>query len=116
MLIHPYYRDNEGWMFDDPTTGLVQEGLVLGIDTILDLVCNERGLNKHRGFPVEFSDKEFPDFEYRLVKIEEVNGNHNLYGTDYLCEEYGIQGWLCPNLGKYFENPPEEIFLRVVAT
>ena len=113
MQIHPYYIENEGWMFDDVATGLVKEGLVDGIDTALDAACEAFGLNKSEGFDLEFSDLEIPGYDYKLVKLEEINGDHTAFGTYYRVEPNNIRGWLCPNLGKYFDSPPSEIYLKV---
>lgn len=113
MQIHPYFRDGQGWIFDDPATMLFEEGLVDGMDQVLDLVTEARGLNKYNGFDVEFSDTEIPH-DYLLIKLEEINGDPSLYGTYYMFEPYNIRGWLCPNLGRYFDKPPEQIFLKVV--
>ena len=113
MVIHPYFIDNEGWMFDDAATGLVKEGLVDGIDTALDAACEAFALNKFEGFDLEFSDREIPGFDYKLVKLEEINGDHATFGTYYRVEPNNIRGWLCPNLGKYFETPPSEIYLKI---
>lgn len=114
MIIHPYFIEDLGWMFDDADVGLIQEGLVDGIDIALDKVTEELGLNKFEGFDLKFSPEIIPGFEYKLVKLEEINGDPNTYGTYYRVEPYGIKGWLCPNLGRYFEKPPEEIYLKVI--
>ena len=100
-------------MFDDAATGLVKEGLVDGIDTALDAACEAFGLNKSEGFDLEFSDLEIPGFVYKLVKLEEIIGDHTAFGTYYRVEPNNIRGWLCPNLGKYFETPPSEIYLKI---
>jgi hypothetical protein len=114
MRIHPYYRRNEGWMFDDPNTGLEKEGLVDGIDDALDLVTQIHNLNKYDGFDVEFSDCEIPHYDYKLIKIEEINGDHHAFGTYYMFLPHQIKGWLCPNLARYFDSPPQEIYLKVI--
>ncbi len=41
QVIHPYKMENGGWVFDDSGKDLDKEGLVLGIDTILDAICEQ---------------------------------------------------------------------------
>jgi hypothetical protein len=50
-----------------------------------------------------------------LRKIEEINGQPDVFGTNYIDEHSQTQGWLCPNLLQYFESPPEMIYCVVRA-
>ena len=115
MMIHPYYDPQHGWVFDDPEKELVKEGLVCGIDVILNAVCTSHGLDPLQGFDVEFSDQEIPNADVVLRKIEEINGQPDVFGTNYIDEHSQTQGWLCPNLLQYFESPPEMIYCVVRA-
>jgi hypothetical protein len=110
QTIHPYKMENGGWVFDDEEVGLIEEGLVLGIDTILDKICDQHGLDPRVGFDVGFSDEPIDDPVAIFRKLEEIEGQAELYGTNYVDEVSGIQGWLCPNLLKYFVSPPEKIY------
>jgi hypothetical protein len=114
QMIHPYKLQQGGWVFDDPDKGLVEEGLVSGIDTLLDRICDEFGLDPEDGFDVVFSSEPIEGPVAVLRKREEIDGRPDLFGTNYLDEMSGIQGWLCPNLLQYFDLPPEVIYCRVV--
>jgi hypothetical protein len=114
MTIHPYFDPDYGWVFDDAEKELAKEGLVAGIDVILDKVCSTYGLNPLDGFDVLFSDTEITDADVILEKVLEINGQPEVFGTDYIDQQTEIRGWLCPNLLKYFSNPPEKIYCRVV--
>jgi hypothetical protein len=115
ITIHPYYTTTGEWVFDDPSTGLIKEELVFGIDTMLDTMANIRGLDKTKGFDVAFSSTAMPDYDVKLTKRQEIDGNGKLYGTMYYCEEYGIEGWLCPSLYLYFTAAPDSIYIKVQA-
>ncbi|MFN9850585.1 MAG: DUF6717 family protein [Planctomycetota bacterium] len=113
QTIHPYKHSDLGWVFDDPAKGLDKEGLVLGIDTLLDQICERFQLNPVAGFDVEFSDEPIDNPAVVLQKLEEIEGQPEVHGTNYLDEASRTQGWLCPNLLKYFESPPNRIYCRI---
>jgi hypothetical protein len=105
-VIAPYkYLDL--WVFDDAKKGLVQEAFVGGADTIIDLMTSHIP-NADRGFVLIFSGSEFPGFEHR-VEWRREQGTGNVYYSPGL----EVEGWLCPALLRYFERPPQEIFLQV---
>ncbi len=107
MVIRPY-RLGALWVFDDEARGLQAEALVAGMDTLLDVVTGERGLAPGQ-FSVLFSDQEFPGVEQQLEWVRmELGGNW------YYAAEYGIEGWLCPALFKYFASAPRQIYVQVV--
>ena len=103
-LISPY--KSEGcWVFDDDKHGLVKEPFVFGADVVLDwLVANIE--DAESGFKLLFAEKPFPDYQAKFVWLrEEYDGNW------YVEESTKQEGWLCPALLKYFDNPPKEIYV-----
>ena len=113
MTIHPYRVEGKGWMFDDPTTGLKEEGLVCGIDTLLDLYSREKKLNTTKGFDVKFSNQPIKNHTLELHKQYELDGSGREHGTMYNCPQYNCEGWLCPSLYLYFEEAPETIYIKI---
>jgi hypothetical protein len=104
-VIFPYKYQGQ-WVFDDKSRGLDKEPFVMGIDKILDL-ATESIPNAQQGFKLFFSATPFPGHKVRLEwKREELGGNW------YWCPEYGIEGWLCPALFRYFEQAPTLIFAK----
>jgi len=95
------------WVFDDPKVGLMQEPFVGGADNILDLMVREVP-GASNGFVLLFSGGSFPGSQYRF-EWRGPEGSGNLYYST----EMDAEGWLCPALLKYFEQPPEELFVQV---
>lgn len=106
FVISPYKEDGV-WVFDDGSRGLVKEPFVSGIPSIIEK-ATERLNEPEKGFVVLFSAGPFPEYMYKLDKdIPEYDG------TWYELKEFNMRGWLCPALLKYFEEPPEEIYIAV---
>ena len=100
------YKYEGTWVFDDPAVGLVREPFVCGIDIMIDrLTAHIPGAAK--GFRLLFSPTPFPGFAARLEWRRPESG-----GNWYWCQEYGIEGWLCPALFKYFTDAPPELYAR----
>ncbi len=107
-VIFPYKVHGQ-WVFDDEATGLKQEPLVLGIDRMLELATTHIPAAE-KGFKLFFSATAFPGYTVKLVwRRVEFGGNW------YWSEQYGMEGWLCPALLKYFEQAPKEIYARAEA-
>ena len=106
FVIAPY-RYQGLWVFDDPRVGLDAEPFVAGADTIIDRLVKDIP-DADNGFRIVFSAGAFPGYQHRLDWVrEEMSGNV------YRLEAFGMEGWLCPALFKYFETAPKEIFLTV---
>jgi hypothetical protein len=103
------YKWNGMWVFDDPLVGLEKEALVSGIDDILDQLT-EGMPNRNKGVLCVFSDQPFPGHTITL-KWQRL-GEHGA-GDWYWCEQFGMEGWLCPALLKYFKSAPDNIFARI---
>jgi hypothetical protein len=105
QVIAPYKYEGL-WVFDDPATGLVREPFVAGIDTMMEmLVANIP--NADKGFRLLFSAIPFPGHTVKLEwRREEAGGNW------YYSPQFGMEGWLCPALFKYFDQAPRELYGR----
>jgi uncharacterized protein DUF6717 len=95
------------WVFDDPKVGLVQEPFVGGADTIVDTIIKDIP-NADAGFTMVFSATAFPGHQYRL-KWRGSEGSGNVYYS----ADLDLKGWLCPALLRYFDKPPNELFVQV---
>jgi hypothetical protein len=105
-VIAPYkYLDI--WVFDDAKKGLVQEAFVGGADTIIDLLTSHIP-DAASGFVLLFSGTDFPGSQHRMEWSRE-QGNGNIYYSPGL----QVEGWLCPALLRYFERPPQKLFVQV---
>jgi len=105
------------WVFDDPQVGLHQEGLVDGIDQMLDEVCNQLCIDPVLGLQVHFADKQEALQEDNLpihitLKLQQqCEGGWRNAGALYQNVETQQIGWLCANLAKYFDHLPETIYI-----
>lgn len=106
LVIHPYKHEGL-WVFDDPNVGLVKEPFIAGADVLIDKMVE--GIPDARsGVTILFSSGKFPGSQHEFVWQREETG-----GNWYLSPEYGIEGWLCPALLKYFEKAPDRIYVQV---
>lgn len=99
-MIEPY-RKYGTWVFDDPKVDLHEEPFVAGIPEMIDTMAGD-----HDRLRLTFSSEAFPDYQLRLKRREEEHG-----GTWYELDG-GIRGWLCPALLKYFDEAPDELYVR----
>jgi hypothetical protein len=105
FVLRPY-KDQGTWVFDDPRVGLVREPFVLGIDVMLDrLVANLPGAEA--GFRLLFSPRPFPGCAAELQWRREESG-----GNWYFSPTFGLEGWLCPALFKYFAAAPRALYAK----
>ena len=105
MVIAPY-RYEGTWVFDDPSTGLRRERFVAGIPEMIDRMVKDIP-HAGEGFRLTFSAQPFPGYEH---KLEWRRGDRG--GNWYYCADFGIEGWLCPALFKYYDEAPKEIYAR----
>jgi hypothetical protein len=106
LAIHPYKHEGL-WVFDDPKVDLVQEPFVAGADTMIDRMV-EGIPNASAGVTILFSAQPFPGSQHEFTWVRE-----EAFGNWYASAEYGIEGWLCPALFKYFDKAPERIYAQV---
>lgn len=108
LVIHPYWNNGQ-LVFDDASTGLVEEPFVAGADMALALIAEAENIPGRRsGFTLLFSSEPFPGHHAVLERQEEEYG-----GNWYWCERVGVKGWLCPALYHYFEKAPDNIYLQI---
>lgn len=105
FTLKPYWY-NDTWVFDDEEFGLNREPFVEGADEVISRLV-EHIPNAKQGFRLIFSDAPLPGYQIKGVKTGEGNG-----GTFYHCEEFGMDGWLCPSLLFYYSNPPQELYAK----
>ena len=106
-VLRPYKLHGQ-WVFDDPTTGMVQEAFVGGTDMIIDKATANIA-DAATGFRLLFSEAPFPEASIHLTwKRRELDGN--VYAWN------GEEGWLCKNLLKYFADPPADLYVAVRAS
>ena len=104
-IIAPYKYEGM-WVFDDSAVGLVREPFVAGIDKMIDQLVASIA-QPERGFRLLFSAAPFPGHTVKLEwRREEAGGNW------YYCPQFGIEGWLCPALFRYFDKAPAELYAR----
>lgn len=108
FVIRPYKKLGL-WVFDDEARGLKEEPFVGGADTLIDIVTAEIPV-AHEGFALLFSTGEFPGASVRLDWLRP-----DLSGNTYWCEQLQMEGWLCPALLKYFEAPPQSLYVKAQA-
>ena len=104
-VLYPYKYEGQ-WVFDDAEVGLRREPFVAGIDKMIDRLV-ESIPEADGGFRLIYSPTPFPGY---AVKLEWRRGEYG--GNWYWCEQYGIEGWLCPALFKYFTEAPAELYAR----
>jgi hypothetical protein len=103
------YKYQGMWVFDDPAAGLHREPFVAGIDTMIDRLVAAIP-NADKGFRLVFSAVAFPGHTVKLEwRREDAGGNW------YFCPQFGVEGWLCPALFKYFEKAPAQLYARAEA-
>ncbi|OCC04922.1 hypothetical protein BA190_11015 [Labrys sp. WJW] len=103
------YRHLGMWVFDDPKVGLVQEPFVGGADTLIDQATAHIP-NASKGFVMVFSASPFPGSTFQL-EWRRADGSGNIYFSP----DFGNEGWLCPALLRYFDQPPMAIHVQIRA-
>ena len=104
-VLFPYKHEGM-WVFDDPEVGLRREPFVFGIDDMISRLVNSIP-EAENGFRLLFSPMPFPGYAAKLEwRREEYGGNW------YFCSQFGIEGWLCPALFKYFDKAPPELYAK----
>jgi len=100
------YKYEGMWVFDDPEVGLRREPFVLGIDEMITRLVVAIP-DAELGFRLFFSPTPFPGHAAKLEWRRTEDG-----GNWYFCPQFGIEGWLCPALFKYFDQAPPELYAK----
>jgi len=104
-VLFPYKHEGM-WVFDDPEVGLRREPFVFGIDDMISRLVSSIP-EAENGFRLLSSPMPFPGYAAKLEwRREEYGGNW------YFCPQFGIEGWLCPALFKYFDKAPPELYAK----
>lgn len=96
------YKHGAMWVFDDARVGLDKEPFVAGADTLIDKIAG--GSDK---ITIIFSTIPFPGHKLRVDR----KNTKPVTGTDYYCEEYKHDLWLCPALNLYYPKSPDHVFI-----
>ena len=105
MVIEPYWHEDT-WVFDDASKGLEKEPFVQGVPAMIDALVQDIP-NARSGFRLLFSSQPFAGYQVGLTRVREEYG-----GYWYKAKEYGVEGWLCPALFKYFDDAPESLYIK----
>jgi hypothetical protein len=106
FTIRPYLWQGI-WVFDDPAVGLFREALVSGMPELIQMATQEAGIpHPERGFVALFSKDPFPGATVELTWVREESS-----GNTYTWR--GQEGWLCPALFRYFDQPPRTLYIEV---
>lgn len=107
LLVIMPYKWNGQWVFDDESVGLIREPFVSGIDVMIDRATANIP-DAAKGFKLIFSATPFPGYTLKLDwRRAEYGGNW------YWCEQFGMEGWLCPALFKYFASAPDHLYAQI---
>lgn len=106
ILVIAPYRYNGTWVFDDPRFALVREPFVAGVPEMIDALV--AGIpDAENGFRLTFSSRPFPGFQKKLTWVRgDMDGN--FYKTD----DPPMEGWICPAMFKYYDQPPTELYVK----
>ena len=111
LTLYPYLLDGICWVFDDERTGLKEEAFVLGMTEMISRVVEAKGIpDAVRGFEMSFSDRPFAGHDVELDWLRPDPAGGNWYAGIVVGER--MEGWLCPALLLYFQDPPRRIFVR----
>jgi hypothetical protein len=110
LVIAPYWLESaQTWVFDDAAVDLSQEPFVNGIPEMINELV-EGIPHAREGFRLLFSADPFPGHQRKLTRVREEYG-----GWWYSLDDTRAEGWLCPALFRYFEEAPEEIYVKAEA-
>jgi hypothetical protein len=110
MVLAPY-RYNGTWVFDDERVGLIREPFVAGVPEMIDVLVADIP-DADKGFRLTFSAKPFPDYEKKLTRTRS-DGVGNYYRLDDpTMKGPPMEGWICPALFKYYDEPPAELYVK----
>jgi hypothetical protein len=114
LTLYPYLLNRSCWVFDDERTGLKEEAFVAGMSEMISRIVGNKGLAAAgRGFAMTFSDVPFAGHDVEVRWLRADPGGGNWYAGDVA--GLTMEGWLCPALLLYFEEPPPRIFVRCAA-
>ena len=119
------YRSMGGWAFDDNAVGLEREPFVAGADIAIDKIVEYLGIKTDK-IKMTFSKDKFPGHHIKLeYSTMNVLGEGDFYSIDKTNQFTEIDSdaghwegetfflWLCPALLEYFDEAPDEIYVKI---
>jgi len=105
------YRSMGGWAFDDNAVGLEREPFVAGADIAIDKIVEYLGIKTDK-IKMTFSKDKFPGHH---IKLEYITLDPFEDGQFYSIHDdnFDLELWLCPALLKYFDEAPDEIYVKI---
>lgn len=110
-VLYPKRSEFGTWYFTDPAANLDGEPFVGEINDMIDYLVKDIP-NAKDGFILYFSDQPIKNHQMSFTLIEATPGRG---GADYRCDQLNIEGWLCPALFCYFQDPPARLYARAEA-
>ena len=95
------YKWDDCWWFDDLEKDIKKEELVMGAPEFINNFIDRDKFN------LIFSDDEFENFDFKLTYKGFEESGHI-----YIFEDHEI--WLCSVLLKYFQLPPNNLYLKIL--
>lgn len=126
LELYPYECHPGTWVFDDPDTNLRQEPFVRGISEMITAIVQAKGIrNATGGITLQFSGEPFPGCDTVLNWVRAGTPTEwdagqekpwNRHGNWYRGVINGTvtEGWLCPALGRYFQECPMKIAVKIL--
>jgi hypothetical protein len=123
MVIEPYWYQ-DAWVFDDASKGLDKEPLDgrfegepeevkllallagLGLSELVNYLVKDIP-NARSGFVLLSSSEPFAGYQAELTLVGREEG-----GFTYEIKDYRRHVWLSPTLLRYFETPPESLYIK----
>ncbi len=97
------------WLFDDVEKHITEEPFVEGSSEIITEIQKRTGCSGNT-ISLTFSDVPFPTFQHELSwRSSRDEDTWNLYRVD----AFQMGGWLCPVLLRYFDTPPEKLYVAI---
>ena len=109
MVIKPYLW-NGMWVFDDEAVGLRREPFVAGMDAIIE-PRRDRDSECRPGLPGRLFGWAIPGGPDCAGAAPAAGAGHV-----YRWAEHDMEGWLCPALLKYFQEPPKTLHIQLRPT
>ena len=95
------------WIFDDPQRGLMSEPFLEDASDVLSEIAKK--VNAKNEMVIAFSATEIPNFTAKATR----SGSGQMADQAGCFYNFGEKRfWLCPAVAKYFQNPPETIFVK----
>ena len=110
------YRKHNSWMFDDEGRDIQQEPFVAGADVVFDYMSGFVSDDTKDTCDIVFASTPFPDHDVH-VKLNRPDGYDGHYYNVEKFKQYpqgvGFEFWLCPALLAFFDEAPDNIYVKV---